>query len=849
MILISAPAGFGKTTLLSVWLNQCPYAATWISLDEGDNDPARFLSYLVHALQKVSDEIGQAVLPMLQAPQVLSTQVLLMQLISDLDRLQEPFFLVLDDYHVIQDPVVHQAVNFLLEQLPWQMHLVVSTRADPPLPLARLRARSQMLEVRTADLCFSTEDTQEYLNREMGLSISLEDIDTITARTEGWIAGLQMAAVSMQGRQDTSHFIQNFAGSNRHILDYLMEEVLERQSQAVIDFLLKTCILSELNAGLCDTVADQTGSQVMLEWLDRSNLFIVPLDDRRFEYRYHHLFADLLRQRLKIDQPQQIPALHLRASQWYQANGSYSNAIEHAFSASDFDQAARLIEQTADRSLMHGEVKTFLGWVERVPESSARRHPLLCIYHAEALLLSGRPVEPVASRLEGAPEYEAVQALMASNLGDVELSKKLSQRVLENLPQESAFLRGAITSSLGVGFLLSGDVEPAIQTFQAAAEIARQNGYLFLEVIALCRLGQLYMLKADLNSAELYLKKSLERSKNLRGEYLPIASMPLSHFAYLQREWNDLESASTLIQKSIQLCQASGGFWSVDCYLIHAVLLQAQGEFNLARQAMAKARHIASQTVANQFDDIYTAAFEAWLHTMQGNLVAAWQWVKDNDLVGWGSTVETLPHHRYRPALFHLVELEKMTLARIYLAQGNFNEALSILGGLLSEMERLGRKGRAIENLALQSLAYQGIEQRLEALEMLDAALSIAEPGGFMRTFLNEGTPMLRLLEAALARKAASPYILKLLDGFAHQKDAGSAVPKTGDLIEPLSKRELEVLQLIADGLTNAEIARKLYISLSTVKGHATNIFGKLNANNRTQAVSRARSLGLLPDD
>ena len=849
LILISAPAGYGKTTLLSIWLSQCPHPAAWLSLDESDNDLTRFLTYLVAALQKIRTETGKTVLTMLQSPQVLPTNVILSTLINDLTQFPDQFILVLDDYHAIQEEKVHQALNFLLQELPWQMHLVVSTRADPPLPLARLRARSQMLEIRGTDLSFTEGEAEEFLNQAMGLTISKDGVGKITARTEGWIAGLQMAAVSMQGRQDTSHFIENFAGSNRHVLDYLMEEVLERQPETIQTFLLKTSILDNLNGPLCDAVTNRNDGQAMLEWLDRANLFVFSLDDQRFGYRYHHLFSDLLRQRLQKTQPNLMSALHLQASKWYEENNFPADAIRHAFSAGDFNRAARLIEHTADTTLLRGEIKTFLSWVEKIPETVARQRPILCVYHAEALMLSGRPIDQVALRLEGAPEYEAVQVLNASYLGDVELSKRLSERVLKRLPPESAFLKGIITSSFGVVLLLSGDVEPAIQTFQASADINRKNGMLILEVIAFCRLGQLHQVKGELRMAEGYFKKALELSINWQGEYLPIASMPLSYLAYLMREWNHLESAIDLIQKAIELTQESGGFWSVDCYVIHAFVLQAQGEFNKARDAIGKARKIASMTVASRVDDIYTAAYEARIFIAQGDFDAAVLWSIENKLNNGGEAGSLRAEDRYNPLIYQLVETEQMTLVRIFISLGKVDQALAILAPLLTESERLGRRGMVIENLILQALVFQAKGQITDALNVIEAVLSMAKAEGFFRVFIDEGLPMERLLKIAVGRGIARDYILKLLDGFENVKTIKTSSLATGMLIEPLSARELEVLGLIEQGLSNAEIASKLYISLSTVKGHVSNIFGKLNASSRTQAVSRARSMGLLASE
>lgn len=847
LILISAPAGYGKTTLLSIWLNQCPYDAGWISLDEGDNDLAHFLTYLVAALQKIHAEIGKTVLAMLQSPQALQTNLLISTLINDIAQLQDPFLLTLDDYHVIQEPSVHQAVNYLLDHLPWQMHLVISTRADPPLPLARLRARSQILEIRATELCFTTQEAEKFFNQSMNLSISADEVGVLAVRTEGWIAGLQMAAVSMHERADVSHFIRNFAGSNRHILDFLLEEVLERQPDAIQAFLLKTSILNQLNGSLCNAVTGQADSQSILEFLERANLFVVSLDDQRCWYRYHHLFSDLLRNRLQNTEPTLVPSLHSSASQWYEDNGLSPEAINHAFSAGEFNRAARLIEKTADSTLMHGELKTFLSWVERLPEAIARQWPFLCVYHAEALLLSGKPMGHMIQRLEGTPEYDAVQALLASYQGDVELSKKLSRRVLGNLPEDSAFLQGVITSALGAILLLSGEVEPAIQSFREAAEIGKKNNNLMLEVIALSRIGQLHLLKGEPHKAEEFIRKALELTVDHQGGYLPVASMPLMILAYLLREWNDLQPAFRLIQEAVELSQVSGGFWSVDCYVVYAFVLQAQGNAAGALEAIRNARKIASLTAANRFDEIYTAAYEAELFVAQGNLDAAVQWARHYDLNESEESGNVATVSRLNPHLFHLVEIEQTTLAKVYIAQGKADEALAILMSLLPETEKRGRKRSVLANLVLQALAFQSKGKLAEALDGLQAALSIAEQGGFIRIFVDEGQPMEKLLRMVADDKNTHEYITKLLVAFDNGKTVTTSLPSPEKLIEGLSDRELEVLRLIAAGYSNRDIAERLFISLSTVKGHTANIFSKLAVKNRTQAVARGRGLKLIP--
>lgn len=845
-VLISAPAGYGKSTLLSAWFSYLDTPAVWYSIDDSDNDPIRFLTYLGTTLSKIHPTLGEALDIAIQTSPLPAVEVLLTPLVNSLAQVQRPLWLVFDDFHLIQNPILHQMIRFLIDQRPAPLHLAIATRADPPLSLSRLRARSKMVELRQDDLRFTFQESADFFNETMGLRISSEDAARITERTEGWVAGLQIAALSMQNSNDVSGFINSFTGSHHHILDYLLEEVFGRQPEAIQAFLLKTSILNHLNGPLCDAVTGQTGGQSALEYLDRENLFVVPLDDLRCWYRYHHLLSDLLRKRLQTSQPALVPTLHLRASEWYEENGIASEAINHAFSAGEFYRAACLIEKTADTTFMHGELKTFLSWFERLPEEIACQLPLLCVYHAEALLLSGLPLDRVTKRLEGTPEYEAIQALVASYQGDIELSKKLSERVLEHLPKESFFLRGVISSSFGAILLLSGEIEPAIRAFLLAAEIGRENNKLMLEVIALCRLGQLHHLKAELRKAEGFIRKALTLSTDNHGSYLPVASMPLMSLAHLVLEWNDLNSASSFIRKAVDLCQESGGFWSVDCYLVYAFVLQAQGDSDGALEAVRNARKIAFRTEANRFDDIYTSAYEAQIFVAQQNLKAADQWARQGSPIRVEDSGNVVEEHRLKTHIYHLIEIEQTTLAKFNLAQGKPEEALNILLPLLPESEKRGRRMSVITNLVLQAMAFQAQGKLTEALNVLRPALLMAEPESLIRVFLDEGQPMERLLKIAAGHKIALEYVTKLLDVFRSNKPASPSISSHQKLIEEVSSRELDVLKLLAQGCSDKKIAEILVVSRETVHTHLGNIYNKLGVHSRTEAIARARELDLL---
>lgn len=845
-VLVSAPAGYGKTTLLSAWLRSLSNPAAWYTIDEGDNDPARFLAYLSAALEKIDPALGEWIASGTRVAALAEVEAVLTPLINRLAQVRQPFWLALDDYHLIQNPYLHEALRFLVTRRPAPLHLAIATRADPPLPLSRLRARSEMVEVRLDDLCFSAQEAAEFFSRTMGLSVSRMDAARITARTEGWITGLQIAALSLQNAEDIPGLIGSFTGSQRHIFDYLLEEVLQRQPEGIQSFLLQTSLLKGLCGPLCDAVTGQTGSQAILEALEHANLFVIPLDEQRCWYRYHQLFTDLLRQRLEHTQPGIGRVLHLRASEWYEKNDMPAEAIYHALEAQEYFRAASLIEKTAESTFLRGEIKTFLGWVEELPEPVTRQHPLLCVYHAEALLLSGLPMEKAARLLQGSSEYDAVQALIAAYQGDVALSKALSGRALAHLPKESLFLKGTIHSALGAVLILGGEVEPAMQAFAATAEIGRDSGNLMLQVIALCRLAQLNAAKGDLHQAEALAEEALELSQDSQGSYLPVSGMPLMVLAYLLHERDELPQALSKIEKAIELAQLSGGFWSVDCYLIKAFILQSLGDAAGAREAIKNARSSASQTRANRFDEIYTDAYEVRLLTAQGNTAAALGWVRRNKLDQPPGSASGEAQARYQSQLFHLVELEQTSLARVTLAQGRVEKALQILAALFPESEKRGRTHSLIENLLLQALAYQAQRKMEAAFGALESALSLAEAGGFVRIFVDEGQPMKQLLLAAATREVHPEYMAGLLSAF--EKARAAALPDSlpEGSVEKLSARELEVLRLLAEGNSDKKIAETLFISPQTVHKHLKNIYGKLGVHNRTEAAARARQLGLL---
>jgi LuxR family maltose regulon positive regulatory protein len=884
LTLVSAPAGFGKTTLLGEWVRSCGRPVAWISLDENDNDLTRYMTYFVAALQTIEADIGQGVLSAFQAPQPPPIESVLTGLINEIAAVQEQFVLVLDDYHAIEAEAIHNALTFLIDHLPPQMHMVIATRVDPPLPIARLRGRGQLTELRATDLRFTPDEAVAFLNHVMGLDLTADHIAALETHIEGWIAGLQLAALSMQGREDVPGFIAAFTGSQHYILDYLVEEVLQRQSESVRTFLLQTSILDRMTGSLCDAVTLDCGSkqsgksdgQAMLDSLEHANLFIVPLDDRRHWYRYHRLFADFLRARLHQMWPDQVPALHRRASGWYEQNGLPAAAIDHAMSAGDSGRAADLIEQAAEPTLMHSEVATFMSWVEALPNDVVRARPLLCVYHAWALVLSGHPLDAAESRLQDAIEADtagsvlgevtAFRAWTAALRGDTHRSTELSQRALELLPAESSFLRSIVAGSLGLVYMWSGNVAAAFQTFSEAARIGHKAGNLMITAIALRRLAQLRIIQGRLSEARAFCEQALELTVDGRGRRLPIAGLVLIVLGELLLEWNDLEAAACHLVEGIELTKQWGEVGAFDGYVALARVKQAQGDVDGAREEIQKAQQIAIQFDASQVDDIFVALYQARLWVVQGKLEAAIRWAEGRGLVlnacpeqsrreveGLDRDVGSEGGSSYSPLVR---TLEHITLARLCIARDRPDEALEVLESLLQTAENAGWIGYVIEILALQALALQRQGDTLRAITVLERALSLAEPEGYVRILIDEGVSMGELLRQAAARGIAVGYVGKLLAAWEEETKDERRMTKplppslvlglSPSLVEPLSERELEVLRLIAAGLSNREIAERLVVAVSTVKTHINNIYRKLDVSKRTQAVARASELNLL---
>ena len=848
LTLLSAPAGFGKTTLICAWIRECEQPAAWLSLEESDNDPVRFLSYLITALQTIQPKLGAGLLSGFHTLKPSAAESVLTQLLNEIAEIKEHCILVFDDYHLIHDNTIHGYLSFLVEHLPEKLHLVVCTRADPPLPLATLIARGQLTELRAGDLRFTREETVEFLNRLMGLNLSVPDIQVLADHTEGWIAGLQMAAVSLQGRRDTSAFIKSFTGSNRYILDYLVEEVISRQPETIQQFLLKTSILDRLTGPLCEVVSGEPDSGVILEQLERHNLFIVPLDSERLWYRYHILFADLLRRRAEQLYSEQIPELHRRASLWYEQNDMITEAINQTLAEKDFQRAMELVEKHTQPTLMRSEFATVLRWIEALPENLVCTRPLLCVYHALGLLMAGAPMNQIQAQLDTAVQsgssdaiagqLAAFRAFLAAIQGDIEESLRQSNLAMELLPEEEQFFRSAISRVLAnVTYASSGDIPSSIQLFEENIRRCLATGNITIAGALMSELGEMRTIQGRLHEAKAAYEQAMEQTVDAAGTPMPVAGLAMIGLGNLLREWNELESAETRLNEGIELVRNLGVIGTLDGYIALARVKQAQGNPREAEQVMDTVHKIATRFDASDLDDLMVDLHRARLWLLQDQVEAAERWHSEwvarrrkND--------ESLP--------YVLQELDQILHARILLARGNPEGCLKVARQLQKDADKLGRTGVVLETLLLQCLASSAKGAKEQALHTLEQALSIAEPEAYLRIFLDEGPPMARLLYDAAERGIHRDYVGRILAVFPSKREGQGPAGTAEQIIEPLSQRELEVLQILAKGSSNKDVARQLFISLPTVKWHTSNIYGKLGVQNRTQAVAKARALGLL---
>jgi ATP/maltotriose-dependent transcriptional regulator MalT len=876
LTLIAAPAGFGKTTLLSTWLQSSPVSTAWVSLESGDDDLARFWSYAFTALERFRPGSGEPALALLRGSHsepLPPIETVLTIWINGLTALQNEVVLVFDDYHLITAQPIHHSVAYLVDHLPHHLHLVMATRADPPLPLARLRTRGHLTEIRAAELRFTSLETTAFLTHTLGLHLSGEDIAALEARTEGWIAGLQLAGLSMQGRENISAFLKAFTGSQRYIIDYLAEEVLARQPEPVQTFLLQTAILERLQGSLCEAVIGEHGGeasgQAMLEQVEQANLFLTPLDEERLWYRYHQLFAEALRHRLQRKDPMLVPELHRRASAWYEQQGLTHDAVYHALAATDFAQAARLIEQAFNALVRRGEIATLQRWAAALPHELVRSNIELAILQGWLLFVSGKldeallhlqdiertfGISPVSDESReqqtmpgGAESWDAIRgriaairAAIALTQGDLPRTITLSRLALEYLPKES-MARSYVAGYLGKAHYFGGDIKAASIALEEACRVSWEVKHIYGLFLVIHDLAHLQILQGHLYQADRTCRQALQQAKDQGGNQ-PARGLAFVVRGHLEREWNHLDAATSLLQEGITLCeQTTNTRVIVQAYIELAFIKQARGDTDGASAMMQQAVQRAERqrlSLSRGTQDV--EAYQAWLSLMHGDEAAVLRWLQRCGL----SLDQELHHERER---------EYLTLVRVLITRRRLDEAKQWLANLLQLAEAQGRMGSVIELLMLQAEALHASGEMNQAIERLSRALSLAEPEGYIRLFVDEGVPMAHVLVQMRRRPPAgqpgSPhYRERLLAELAraHDEDVtheASAVPGPGmdPLGEPLSERELEVLRLIVAGCSNREIADRLVIAVSTVKWYVNTIYSKLQVESRTKAIARAR--------
>jgi len=861
LTLVSAPAGFGKTTLLTEWLAAAPSdgpTAAWLSLDRRDNDPATFWTYLVAALRTAAPEVGASALSLLESPHP-STDAVLATLLNDLDAISDDVVLVLDDYHVIEARDVQDGMAFLLEHLPPRLHLLLASRADPALPLARLRARGELVEIRAADLRFTPGEAAAYLNEMMGLALTARDVAALEGRTEGWIAALQLAALSMQGRDDTSGFIANFAGDDRFVVDYLAEEVLDRQPAEVRSFLLRTSVLDRFTGALCDAVDGGSGGKALLEKLDRANLFLVPLDDRRLWYRYHHLFADVLRARLLDEEPEWLDDLHRRASAWYAASGDQPEAIGHAMAGHDVVRAAQLIELAAPVLFQTRQEATARRWLTSLPDELFAARPVLSILRVAAFMISGETAG-VEALLEGIDRWldpavdatkaivfddaefaclpaqvEVYRAALALIAGDTEGTIDHAHRALELVEPSDHLRRGSAAGLLGLAHWTVGDLESAGRRYNESVASLTAAGHVSDVLGCSIALADIQITQGHLGDAI----RTYQAGLDLAAAHAVVRGTADMHIGLTEvlLERNDLAAALRHLEASTQLGEHAGlpqhaYRWRVAAARLRRTVGDAAGALILLEEAVRAYNTDLSPPVRP------VAAVKARAQLAHGDIAAGQRWAAERGLA---------PDDE----LGYLHEYEHITLARVLLAMHttdrdspSTDDVLRLVERLLAAAEEGQRTGSAIEILVVLSLAHQARGDHTAATAALEQALTRAQPEGYIRIFVDE-LPALAPQLRSIPKQGAAGNLAKVVLAAA-AGGVGRAVRETRQgLVDELSGRELDVLRLLRSDLSGPDIARELIVSLNTVRTHTKNIYMKLGVNNRREAVRRAAELGL----
>ena len=850
LTLISAPAGFGKTTLLADCVGKIKEPVGWISLDEQDNDKVRFLKYFINAIQQIEKGIGDNSLLALQSQQPLETEILVTGLINDIADINHPFVVVLDDYHVITDTEIQQILLFLLDNQPPQMHMVISSRADPPWPLARLRARGEIEEIRIQDLRFTLDEAAILLNEIMGFTLSSKDLAALEKRTEGWVAGLQMAAIALQNQQDKASYIQAFTGSHRYIFDYLMEEVLNSVPDDAREFLLRTSILDRFNGSLCDFVIEKENSQSILMDLEHKNIFLIPLDSRQNWYRYHHLFAELLRNQLNHEKAGLAAQLHKRASMWFEQRGIIDTAVNHAVATKDFEFAADIVERNVADVKDSGDLPMIGNWLQKFPDETVFNHSWLCIAKAWVLIYLGQAEDAMMileraeqSLLNGKEKnirghiaaIRCYHYLFESNLP---LSIDHGYKALKLIGETDLSTRISAATSLASALRLSGDLETARVILAEAVGLSKKTDHKQTTVRLLCGLSALQIYQGQLPNAYSTLQEAIQIGQWIDDGKQSIP-MPVTGHAYLRlaqvlTDMNQLEDALEYVQLGIRLCKKWGqanALW--EGYLALADIHKARGNTKESHEAFLEAEKISNRISAVHIERI-TNALKAqfWLDT--GQVDVAVRWAEKNDL-------RSDKQLQFQDISWYNI------LANILIAQKRYQEAQTLLSQMIDISENSGAFGLSLLSMVRLSLVHehQGADKR--AIETLTQALELGQSSGYLRVFIEQGEQLLGLLRKVLSKGIQVEYTTKLIHAIeAELPKLKLRKPASDDLTERLSDREIEVLRYLNSNLTIPEISSHLHVSVSTLRTHIRNIYEKLGVHSRFEATTKAKDLKLI---
>ncbi|MDO9088478.1 MAG: tetratricopeptide repeat protein [Anaerolineaceae bacterium] len=863
IIIVSAPAGYGKTTVISDWIRHSlavdRNSVAWLTLEKSDNYLVGFLTYFISAIQRIVPEFGVEILNAIQTHKSQSPEILATLIINQINVSPQKIYLVLDDYHLISASPIHLFMSFLIDHLPPQLCLIIISRSDPHFSLARLRTYGQLIEIRQNSLSFNIDEAKELLSRNLYPSFQQEEIAKLTQCTEGWISGLHLAAISMRDIQDRSTYFENLSGEHEFIAAFLMDEVFNKLDDPIKNFLLKTSVLDRFTLSLCEFVTQEAASKDILEGLIENNLFIVAMDNQNTWFRYHALFSELLRKQLFSQQPDLIPQLHVRASQWFEKNHLTNEAISHAISGKDYESAIQKIVDIAEERLMKGDSIVLLQWLESIPKKNLFAHPDASILLGISLFMNGRQPDSIYSLIEEIEtnvdfdqvqgELSLIHGLLAILKNDALNAIQYSNEALAQIQPHHQFYRCLVADVSGMGYTLIGDMPAAIQAFEECVAISKQTENTMMTLLVLTNLAGLHYMQGELRKAIAMCYQVLAIAKGSIGINNPLLGKTFFNLGEMLREQGDLKQAIHYLEKAAELMETYSEFGLPLANLAIARVKLNLKEWDLVQHYIDHARTHAqtgpSPQITERIVDVMQARF--WLE--RANFPQVFQWLQSRGLLEKPITERIKEIEKYG-GINEFFITENQILIRYTLAQNRPENAIEMISPILEYSSKKGNRRRLIELLILKSIALNQQDKHNLALESLQAAFSLAEPEGFQRVFLDEGKRIISLLNLAINHHVCPDFAGKLLGIILIEQSSTNTLPQStpDHVIEPLSEREIEVLGLIAQGFSNTEIAKKLFISLSTVKGHTTNIFGKLGVKKRTQAVSFGRSIGIISD-